>query len=221
MTRQQRQPSGRPLLLGHRGASKYAPENTVEAFDLCLAHGCDGFEFDVRVTADGVGIVAHDPHYRGREILASKAVDLEQCSTLAAIVNAYASKAFLNVELKVVGAEHAIIEFAKRYEAKKILVSSFLPEVLRTMHEISPAMELGLIAGTRKQLAEWRNLPVTAVIMKRTLITRELVDEIHNAGKQAWSWTVNKEQQMREFAGYGIDAIISDDTALLRRVILG
>ena len=38
------------LLLGHRGARLYAPENTIPAFDLCLKHGADGFEFDVRCT---------------------------------------------------------------------------------------------------------------------------------------------------------------------------
>jgi hypothetical protein len=42
-----------PLLLGHRGARRAAPENTLAAFDLALQHGCDGFEFDVRRTLDG------------------------------------------------------------------------------------------------------------------------------------------------------------------------
>ncbi len=41
-----------PLLLGHRGAgvSPGIPENTFASFDLALEHGCDGFEFDVRLT---------------------------------------------------------------------------------------------------------------------------------------------------------------------------
>ena len=36
------------LLLGHRGARQYATENSFDAFDVALEHGCDGFEFDVR-----------------------------------------------------------------------------------------------------------------------------------------------------------------------------
>jgi glycerophosphoryl diester phosphodiesterase len=53
-----------PLLLGHRGARHYAPENTLDAFDLALAHGCDGFEFDVRMSADHHPIIVHDPNLR-------------------------------------------------------------------------------------------------------------------------------------------------------------
>ncbi len=49
------------LLLGHRGARKYAPENTFAAFDLALTHGADGFEFDVRRTRDGANVIGHDP----------------------------------------------------------------------------------------------------------------------------------------------------------------
>ncbi len=60
--------AARPLLLGHRGARRAAPENTLEAFDLALAHGCDGFEFDVRMTRDGRCVICHDPRLRGREI---------------------------------------------------------------------------------------------------------------------------------------------------------
>ena len=46
----------RPLLLGHRGAraTRHVPENTLASFELCLEHGCDGFEFDIRRSSDGV-----------------------------------------------------------------------------------------------------------------------------------------------------------------------
>ena len=53
--------SPRPLLLGHRGARRVAPENTFFAFDKALRAGCDGFEFDVRLSSDGRGVVCHDP----------------------------------------------------------------------------------------------------------------------------------------------------------------
>ncbi|HEX8557149.1 MAG TPA: glycerophosphodiester phosphodiesterase [Pyrinomonadaceae bacterium] len=51
---------GRPLIIGHRGASADAPENTLAAFDLAFADGADGVEFDVRLAADGVPVVIHD-----------------------------------------------------------------------------------------------------------------------------------------------------------------
>ena len=49
-----------PLVIGHRGASARAPENTLAAFDLALDEGADGLEFDVRLARDGVPVVIHD-----------------------------------------------------------------------------------------------------------------------------------------------------------------
>lgn len=49
-----------PLIIGHRGASSVAPENTLAAFARALADGADGLEFDVRLAADGVPVVVHD-----------------------------------------------------------------------------------------------------------------------------------------------------------------
>jgi len=49
-----------PLLLGHRGASAVAPENTLAAFSRAILDGADGIEFDVRLSRDGVPVVIHD-----------------------------------------------------------------------------------------------------------------------------------------------------------------
>lgn len=49
-----------PLILGHRGASALAPENTIAAFRRSVEDGADGIEFDVRLTGDGVAVVIHD-----------------------------------------------------------------------------------------------------------------------------------------------------------------
>lgn len=49
-----------PLIIGHRGASALAPENTLAAFELAIADGADGIEFDVRLARDGVPVVIHD-----------------------------------------------------------------------------------------------------------------------------------------------------------------
>ena len=48
------------IILGHRGASGYAPENTLEAFRLAMDMGADGFELDVHLSKDGELIVMHD-----------------------------------------------------------------------------------------------------------------------------------------------------------------
>ena len=52
----------KPLIFGHRGASKYAPENTMAAFEQALEMGADGFELDTMLSADGIPVVIHDEH---------------------------------------------------------------------------------------------------------------------------------------------------------------
>lgn len=53
-----------PLIIGHRGASAVAPENTMAAFQEAIAVGADGIEFDVRLASDGVPVVIHDSTLR-------------------------------------------------------------------------------------------------------------------------------------------------------------
>ena len=50
----------KPLIIAHRGASAFAPENTLAAFRRAIEEGADGIEFDVRLAKDGVPVVFHD-----------------------------------------------------------------------------------------------------------------------------------------------------------------
>lgn len=52
--------AARVLVSHHRGASQYAPENTLEAFRKSIALGADYVEFDVRTTKDGHHVLMHD-----------------------------------------------------------------------------------------------------------------------------------------------------------------
>lgn len=53
-------PMGRPLVVGHRGARAFAPENTLAAFDKAATLGCDMVELDVHLSRDGIAVVHHD-----------------------------------------------------------------------------------------------------------------------------------------------------------------
>jgi glycerophosphoryl diester phosphodiesterase len=67
--------SSRPVI-AHRGASAYAPENTLPAFELAVRQGADAFELDVRLTADGVPVVFHDPRLERTTGLRGRVIDL-------------------------------------------------------------------------------------------------------------------------------------------------
>jgi glycerophosphoryl diester phosphodiesterase len=65
-----------PLIIGHRGASTVAPENTMAAFREAIAAGADGIEFDVRLTRDGVPVVIHDSTLHRTASLPQRIADL-------------------------------------------------------------------------------------------------------------------------------------------------
>jgi glycerophosphoryl diester phosphodiesterase len=65
-----------PLIIGHRGASAVAPENTLAAFREAIAVGADGIEFDVRLTRDRVPVVIHDRDLRRTGGLSERIAEL-------------------------------------------------------------------------------------------------------------------------------------------------
>jgi glycerophosphoryl diester phosphodiesterase len=209
----------RPLLLGHRGARAFRqiPENTLASFELCLQHGCDGFEFDVRLSADGQAVVCHDAAVGGMEIAKTVSKSLALPS-LEEVLRQFSHRAFLDIELKVAGLEPLLLAELGKYPPQKgYVVSSFLPDVLTAIHDLDPVVPLGFLCDSQDQLRGWRETRAEWVIPRFKLADKELVELVHAAGKRIMVWTVNRAGRMREFAGWGVDAIISDETELLIR----
>ena len=217
-----------PLLLGHRGARKYAPENTIAAFELALADGCDGFEFDVRITADRQVVICHDPKQHHMEIALSAYAKLREhdakLCTLDETLAAFHETAFLNLELKVAGGEESVIAAVKQCPPTRgLIVSSFLPEVVERFGELDATFDLGLICENRRQLAKWKDLPIQALMLQSGLVNRKLMDEVRATtspkSPRIFVWTVNDAREMKKFAEMGAEGIISDDTKLLVKTL--
>jgi len=230
----------RPLLLGHRGARlPQVPENTLAAFDLALRAGCDGFEFDVRCSKDRQLVVAHDPRVCGLEVAGSTYAELQQrwqervvpklpltqrrslsheqlaLPCLQDVLQRYGTRAFLDIELKVEGLEEAVLRMVADQRPRRFIVSSFLPEVLSGLHQRDDEVPLGLICDNARQLAQWTKLPVSFVIPQYKLASKELIDDLQRAGKQVIVWTVNREEDVRRLAQWGVDGIVSDAPEML------
>lgn len=211
--------ASRPLLLGHRGLrsrSLRIRENTIAAFDLALKHGCDGFEFDVRLTADSRPVICHGSRFAGITIARAACERLRALPFLDDVLARYRSRAFLDIELKVPDLEGHLVEAISRFPPQRgYVVSSFLPEVLVTLRARSQSIPLGIICETRKQLGAWRELPVEYVIAHEPLITPGLIAAAHAAGKKVFAWTINRKASMLRLANSGVDGIVSDKTELL------
>jgi glycerophosphoryl diester phosphodiesterase len=210
-----------PLLLGHRGARalKSIPENTLASFDQALADGCDGFEFDVRLTADGEAVICHDPKIAGHAIARSTTKQVSTLPRLRDILQRY-HDSFLDIELKVKGLERNTLDLFLRHKPRRgFVVSSFVPGVLKSLAAEDSTIPLGLICEFKNQLRLWNELPVEYVIPRQDLTDPELVRKIKGAGKKVLVWTVNDAEDMRRLAEMGVDGIISDDTSLLCRTL--
>jgi glycerophosphoryl diester phosphodiesterase len=213
----------RPLLLGHRGAraSPHIAENTLASFELCLQHGCAGFEFDVRRSADGQAVVCHDPVIRGMEIAETPSAALG-LPMLGEVLRSFGGRAFLDIELKVGGLEQEIIALLREHPPRNgYVVSSFLPNALTAIHGFDSTIPLGLLWEGHDQLGHWRELPVSWVIPQFELTDRLTIEQMQAAGKKVMVWAVNQDESIREFAEWGVDAIISDETELAVKVLRG
>jgi glycerophosphoryl diester phosphodiesterase len=202
----------RPLLLGHRGVrdQRKISENTLAAFDFALAQGCDGFEFDVRLSKDGEAVVCHD-ETAGRLRVASRSVQQLHLPLLRQVLSRYQGSAFLDIELKVPGLERLTADLLHKLWPKRgFVVSSFLPPVLKEFHRLDASIPLGLICETPAQLAQWKELPVEYVIPQCGLVRQDMILQIKAVGKKILVWTVNLPAEMKRFAEWGVDGIISD-----------
>jgi glycerophosphoryl diester phosphodiesterase len=162
-----------PLLLGHRGASAYTPENTLVAFRRALELGADGFELDVTLSADGVPVVIHDDTVerttdgQGRvdrlTLAQLKQLDAgyrakfgaefagEPIPTLAEVLAGLGQRALINVELKKDPspdrklAETVVALIREHGVAERVVVSSFYYDNLRRVKAIAPPLPVGLL----------------------------------------------------------------------------
>src|SRR5208337_1560955 len=209
------------LLLGHRGCRGAFTENTFAAFDHALESGCEGFELDVRLTADGIPVVWHDARLRGHFISRQVFGTLrERCLTaprvprrgvielceLEAVLARYAHIAWIDIELKVRGVEAQVVELVRRYRpARGFILSSFRRPVLLELHRIDPGLPLALIFDRMPRAEVWRALPVQYVKPKARLVTASRVRQFHAEGKKVLTWTVNRPAAMRRLREAGVD----------------
>lgn len=221
----------RPLLLGHRGVrpirgvglhakqTGVPAENTLAAFEYCMAAGCDGFEFDVRSSADSRQVLCHDSRFNRMEIVLSTYDELCGGGSLAVLedmLHRYGGTAWLDIELKVPGREEAVVAALRDAMPQRgFVVSSFLPEILERLHDIEPALPLGYICDDARRSGVYKKLPLAWFIPHCRLVSPALIEETHARGLQIMTWTVNRERDLRRLAGWGVDALISDDPALL------
>ena len=221
-----------PLRLAHRGDWRAAPENSLAAMKAALrVPACDGLEFDVRASSDGVPILLHDPsllRVQGVDAVPS-ALTAAQCaehgiSSLGEVLAAVGCDPFLDVELKeqvpaaidVLELERGRVDDAGRPELRNAVVSSFHVDVLEWLTRERPTWPrwLNVHALSDAEIALAAGLGCTAISARWQGIGDGSVARAREAGLDVAAWTVRDLVAYRRLADLGVIAICAEDAAL-------
>lgn len=231
------------LVIAHRGASAYAPENTMPAFELAVQQGADMAELDVQRSADGALVVFHDlttERWDGRSRKASEctlaelqALDIRgaKVPTLAEVCAfAREQNLRLNVELKGDRLGVDVVRVVREERAAElVLFSSFLPAALAEVAEAGPEIPRGYLMGTQTYRPDVRfreSWPIAALRSSKSTawhpayqipLLARVLPVVRRRGYQVNVWTVNDPAMMRQLIGLGADGIITDVPDVLRR----
>ncbi len=223
----------RPLVIGHRGASAHAPDNTIQALELALDHGADGVEIDVRTTRDGVLILHHEPGihdfgvFADHEFAAVRRHD-PSIPTLDEAAAALGS-AFINLEVKNDPRQpdhdpsHGIAQRVAGWVAagdrrQQVMVSSFNDATVDAVRRADPAIATGQLLDRFADLPHriddvasrghgWA-VPYKSLLRRRG---SEHVSKAHAADVLIAVWTVDGRRMLETLAEMGVDAVITNE----------
>jgi len=233
----------RPLVIGHRGASADAPENTIAAFELALEQGADGIELDVHLTADGQPVVIHDftlerttdgaGPVSGRLLRELKRLDAggwldrrfrgQRVQTLQEVLERFRERARFWIELKggaalYPGIEERVVSMVEIYDVvDRVLVQSFDHAAIGRVRSLNQEIPVGaLVARAPLDPSLLRPEAISAICPGAEVLTEALLAEIRRAGLGCYVWTVNEPAQMDRLVEWGVSGIITDRPGLLR-----
>ena len=215
--------------IGHRGAPREFPENTLPAFRRAFERGADAIELDVHKTADGTVVVHHDPtlakRFGGKAIVdlsldQIRAVELDHevgIPTLAEVLALVPAGGRAYVELKGADVGDAVAGVVAG-AACECAVHSFDHSAVARMRDIAPEIPRGILYDERTidVAAAMRQTGARDVWPKWQLVDRATVNLVHDAGGRVIAWTVNSRRAASSLIELGVDGLCSDDVRLMR-----
>lgn len=210
--------------IGHRGAPREFPENSLPSFERALALGADAIELDVHVSSDGVVVVHHDPDIRRRAIRTMAWRELSRVElargvfipSLKEVLDLVGSRATVYVELKGEAVEEPAIEVIGASRTR-CAVHSFDHDVVARAAHLAPSLRRGILFDESPcdVLASMRAASAVDVWPHWKLIDERLVEQVHGAGGRVIAWTVNTTAAALDLVRMGADGLCGDDVRLL------
>jgi glycerophosphoryl diester phosphodiesterase len=224
-------------MIAHRGASGYAPENTLAAFRRALAQGVTFMETDLQLSRDARFVAIHDDSVNRTTNGQGVVHDLslaelrrldagswfgsefsgERIPTLEEIL-AFAKKndVVFYLELKPAGSwggEHALIGALRESgEIARCVVISFDALILANLRRIEPTLMTGLLCNGLAENPVDKAIDIGArqLAVRSDLVTPNLLAEARKKDLQVVCWTVNHPAHIRMLIDVGVDGIMSD-----------
>lgn len=227
----------RPWVIGHRGASGHAPENTMASFRRAAELGATFIETDLRLSRDARFVAMHDATLdrttSGRGLVRDftleqlRALDAgawfapefsgERIPTIEEIL-AFSREADVVFYLEIKheagwGVHHGIagaLRAAK--ESARVVVISFDASTLGKLRQLDGMVMTGLLFERPAPDATQKAQSVGArqILPRADLVTQELMEEARRAELQVAAWTVNEPEQMRALISAGVNGIMTD-----------
>jgi glycerophosphoryl diester phosphodiesterase len=239
----------RPLVIAHRGAPRDgAAENTVAAFERAALDGWDGVELDVRGTRDLRAAVFHDRTLRDEDGRKARLDTLDFAAarrraagwglglpSLEEALEVLSGRTGLVLEVKEARIAREVARVLREQRALQrlpwLLVVSFDPEVVIRFQGLLPGVQTGLVVATRltplrvlhaslAPLDVARECDADALLLRHDLLSSSRVRNWWERDQgRTYAWTVNDRESARRAARLGVDGIITDDPAMVRRAL--
>lgn len=226
-------------IYAHRGFSGKYPENTMLAFQKAVEIGVDGIELDVHLTKDNVLVIIHDEDIKrtsnGEGLVRDMTYD-ELCKFdySAGFAGVYGyngiptlkeyfdlvkdTNVITNIELKTGIFEYPTIEkrvidmIAEYGLEDRIILSSFNHYTILRCEKINPAIKRGFLSESwlinYGKYTKANNVQCCHPIFR--FLSEETVKEMHDAGCEINTWTVNEYEDIKRLSDMGVDALIGN-----------
>ena len=217
------------LKIAHRGASRYAPENTLVAVTEAMRLGADAVEINVHRTKDKEVVVQHDHSlYRTtrktgfvedftlQEIRESKEVSADIIPTLQDVFSVVKKNCILKIDIKDRDMEEEVIAIIRQNRAShSAIITSHIGSVLKKIKIIAPEIQTES-GGWRKKkpikdiVRGALDLRANIVSPHYTIINKRLVDLAHKKKLKVHVWTVDDEDIAKKMKILGVDGITTN-----------
>jgi glycerophosphoryl diester phosphodiesterase len=219
------------IIIGHRGAAGYAPENTLSSFALAIECGVDMIEFDVWKCASGELVVFHDANVEQltdgyghitshtlEELKQLTVLGCEKIPTLIEVLDLIDRRVKVYIEIKDAHIAHdvlRIIEYYieyKQWHYEDFLVASFDHTQLYDIKAANRCISIAaLLYGIPVNLGACAaEINADVVSLSIDFINQQFVDDIHDRGMSVYVYTINDPDDMIRVLSYGVDGIITD-----------